>query len=150
MTSLYPSLIRLVERAIQSHVEGYSSAIFPGHDEEWPRLGRHFSLQKDGSPIIIYPWFGVYDTAFGPIIYIGFNGQQGWCQPVYETAIANGLSEGRSYKMPYKDILRNELCFPLKDESLEWLKTAESEEKHEEIVLIFFAEVVNCIGQYLI
>jgi hypothetical protein len=149
MTSLYPSLIRLIERAIQSHVEGYSSGIFPGHEEGWPRLGRHFSLQKDGSTVIIYPWFGVYDTALGPIIYIGFNGRGGWCQPVYEAVLTEILSEGVTYRNPYKDLLRTELCFALKEERLEWLKTTEPEEKYEKMLLDFFAEVITFIGQFL-
>src|ERR1022692_2528052 len=146
MSPLYPSLIWLIERAIQSHVEGYSSGIFPGHEEGWPRLGRHFSLQKDGCPVIIYPWFGVYDTALGPIIYIGFNGRGGWCQPVYLAVLTEVLSEGRTYRKPYKDLLRTELCFVLQEEKLDWLKSAEPGEKYEKILLDFFAEVICHIG----
>jgi len=149
MTSIYPSLIPLVELAIQSHVEGYSSAIFPGHEEAWPRLGRHFSLQKDGTAIIIYPWFGAYDSALGPVIYVGLSGLPGWCEPVYEIMLTQKPSSGKTYRMPYKDSLRNEICFVLKEENADWLKSTEAEEKHKKLLFDFFAEVINCIGQYI-
>jgi hypothetical protein len=149
MNSLYPSVIRLVERAVHCQVEGFHTGIFAGPEEPWPRLGRHFSLQKEGGQEIIYPWFGVFETAMAPIIYIGFNGQPGWCQPVYEKILTQILSEGSHYKMPYKDILRHELCFTLKEENFDWLRSSEPAEKYERLLTDFFSEVVDHIGQYL-
>jgi hypothetical protein len=148
MTALHPSLIRLIERIIQTPVEGFSSAIFPGPDADWPRQGRYFSLQKDGAQAIIYPWFGVYDTAFGPVIYIGFNGNSSWCQPVYQPALAWGLTEGRTYRRPYEDMLRKELCFALKEEQLNRFKATGSAESQEKILSEFFAEVIGHIGRF--
>jgi hypothetical protein len=150
MNSLYPSVIRLVERAVHCQVEGFHTGIFPGPEAPWPRLGRHFSLQKESGHEIIYPWFGVFETAIGAIIYIGFCGQPGWCQPVYEKAIAQSLSGGLTYKIPYRDILRKELCFALKEENVDWLKSSEPAEKYERLMIDFFSEVVDHIGQYLV
>jgi hypothetical protein len=150
MTVLHSSLIRQIERTIQSPIENFSSAIFPGPEMEWPRQGRHFSLQKDGASTIIYPWFGLYDTALGPVIYIGFNGETGWCKPVFDAVLAKELTEGSTYRIPYKDLLRQELCFALKEEQHSRIKSAISDQGREMILLDFFSEVISHVGQYLL
>jgi hypothetical protein len=149
MTALYSSVIRLIERTIQSPVEGFSSAVFPGRDADWPRQGKYFSLQKDSGPIIIYPWFGMYDTAMGPSIYIGFHGRAGWCEPVYEPAVAAKPAAGKNYRKPYVDVLRQELCFPMNEEQLAKLETVTQMLIHEKILSDYFIEVINYMGQFL-
>lgn len=149
MTALYSSVIRLIERTIQSPVEGFSSAVFPGRDAEWPRQGRYFSLQKDGHAVIIYPWFGMYDTAMGPSIYIGFHGRAGWCEPVYEVALAAQPPAGRTYRKPYVDILRQELCFPMNEEHLAKMESVGHLPSHERILSDYFKEVIHYMGQFL-
>jgi hypothetical protein len=149
MTDLYASIIRTIERIIQGPLDGFSSAIFPGAEAEWPRQGRFFSLQKDGSAVIIYPWFGIYDTAIGPIIYIGLNGESGWCQPVYIPALENSIDEGHTFRRPYNDLLRRELCFALKNEQVSTLVSTTIHPEREKLLFDFFAEVIVHIGRYL-
>jgi len=95
---------------------------------EWPRTGIHFSLRKHGISASLSPWFGVYDTAIGPIIYIGFEGVTAW-----------RCAEGHYFKRPYVDVLRKEFCFALKDEQLYAFQNAFSSTVREAILRDFFS-----------
>jgi hypothetical protein len=150
MTVLHASLIRLIERIIQSPAEGFSSAIYPGPEAAWPRQGRHFSLQKDGAPTIIYPWFGFYDTAFGLVIYIGFSAEAGWCEVIYDAVQLKGLTGGITYRKPFADLLRKELCFMLDEDHCNRFKSTIPIGVQEKILSDFFTEVMGHIAQYLV
>jgi hypothetical protein len=149
MTLLYPSLIRLIERAIQSPVKGYSISMLNEPESVWPRLGRHFSIQKENTGAPAFPWFGIYDTAMGPIIYIGISDNPQWCRPVYDSALKRQLAEGQSFRKPYIDLLRGELCFTLKEEKTGLLLLGQYGEMQEKMLLDFFTEVVLYLGEYL-
>ena len=148
MTSLYPSILQLIERAIQNAVNGYSIHILEEPESVWPRAGRFFSLSKENTATPVFPWFGIYDTAMGPIIYIGISGHPQWCIPVYESALKRQLGEGHNFKKPYIDLLRGELCFALKEEKTGLLFLPPIGEIHEKIVFSFFAEVISYLGAY--
>ena len=149
MTSLYPSLLRLIERAIQNPVKGYSVYILNEPESVWPRLGRPFSFQKTNKPTPALSWFGIYDTAMGPIIYIGICDYPEWCRPVYDLALKKQLLEGQSFRKPYIDLLRGELCFALKEQKTAGLLLAREAEMQEKMLAEFFAEVIQLLGEYL-
>jgi hypothetical protein len=138
MNSLHLSLITCIERIVRIPPSGFSSAVLSGKELEWPRMGIYFTLQKDDAAHAVCPWFGLYDTAVGPIIFIGFTGVTGW-----------RLSEGSSFKRPYIDFVRQEFCFALKEERLAEFKSARSFIVKEKILSDFFTEVIHCIGPSL-
>jgi hypothetical protein len=149
MTSLYPSLLRLIERVIQYPVKGYSVCMLDEPESVWPRLGRPFSFQKTNKPTPALSWFGIYDTAMGPIIYIGVSDYPEWCWTVYDLALKKQLSEGQSFRKPYIDLLRGELCFALKEQKTAGLLLAQQGEMQEKILTAFFAEVIELLGESL-
>ena len=134
MSILNTSLINCIENVLQNPPNGFSSSILSGREASWPRVGVYFNLCKNGASDPLCPWFGVYDTALGPIVYIGFDGITGW-----------HLSEGNTFKKPYMDMLRKEFCFALKDDWFNRWQSA-SVAGRERIMLDFFNEVIQSIS----
>jgi len=148
MNSLYPSILQLIDRAIQRPVSGFSVSLLHESESVWPRLGRYFNLAKENGTNPFISWYGIYDTAIGPIVYIGIRDQPDWSKAIYTSTLKRQLPEGNHFRKPYRDLLRGELCFALKEDKTGWLFQTRQRDLQEKMLFDFYTEVLRFFEGY--